>query len=121
MARPLDTFQLLEPVGPYAGDDQSILEREIVAIQELLDEQPDSKCEENLSLVYEATDGMASGCMESLVFYKRLLLRRHKTSMNSNQRESTINDCADLLARLQEVDPDRRQRYADLCKWLLSL
>lgn len=28
-----------------AGDDRNILEREIASIQELLDEQPDSKCE----------------------------------------------------------------------------
>ena len=60
------------------------------------------------------TTGILLGCMESLVFYKRLLLRRHEASMNSAQREGLVNDCVDLLARLQEVDPDRRQRYDDL-------
>ena len=30
------------------GDDASVLNREIVAIQELLDEQPDSKCKQTV-------------------------------------------------------------------------
>ena len=67
------------------------------------------------------TTGILPGCMESLVFYKRLLLRRHEASMNSPQREVLVNDCVDLLARLQEVDPDRRQRYGDLGELSTSL
>ncbi|KAH9946233.1 rab-protein geranylgeranyltransferase [Epithele typhae] len=80
-----------------AGDNISIVEREIEAIQELLEEQPDSKW-----------------CMESLVYYKRLLLRAHEDTMDSGERQSLSQACNDLLSRLQTIDPDRRQRYVDI-------
>ncbi|OBZ75732.1 Geranylgeranyl transferase type-2 subunit alpha [Grifola frondosa] len=79
------------------GRDHAIVNREIVAIQELLDEQPDSKW-----------------CMESLVFYKRLLLRNHPATIESSQREAIRSECMDLLRRLQIIDPERKQRYIDL-------
>ncbi|KAI0670517.1 rab-protein geranylgeranyltransferase [Trametes maxima] len=80
-----------------SGDDRVIVEREIDSIQELLEEQPDSKW-----------------CMESLVFYKRLLLRKHEDSLTDGDRNDLENKCLELLTKLQSVDPDRRQRYLDL-------
>lgn len=78
----------------------ALLQREIKAIQELLDEQPDSKW-----------------CMESLVHYKQLLLQRHRSEVNSKE---VIGDCSRLLRELRSVDPDRRARYAELEEKLLA-
>ncbi|KAI0336388.1 rab-protein geranylgeranyltransferase [Cubamyces sp. BRFM 1775] len=80
-----------------SGDNKDILEREIEAIQELLDEQPDSKW-----------------CMESLVFYKRTLMRRHESLLSDETRRQLEGECLELLKKLEKVDPDRRQRYIDL-------
>lgn len=55
--------------------------------------------------------------MESLVFYKRLLLRRYGDAIVDDERQALEKECEDLLSRLQSVDPDRRQRYIDMCKW----
>lgn len=44
-ASPCGQFPDLLAAAPKSGDDHELLEREIVVIQELLDEQPDSKCE----------------------------------------------------------------------------
>ena len=60
---------------------------------------------------------MAVGCMESLVYYKRLLLRKHPACLLPGERESLINNCATILRELQDVDPERRQRYQELCKY----
>ncbi|KAF9258906.1 rab-protein geranylgeranyltransferase [Marasmius fiardii PR-910] len=77
------------------GADKELLEREISVIQDLLDEQPDSKW-----------------CMDSLVYYKSLLMQT-----DSNVDKSVlIQDCLRLLQELRVVDPDRRQRYDDLGK-----
>ncbi|KAI0721632.1 rab-protein geranylgeranyltransferase [Cerioporus squamosus] len=81
------------------GDSMSVVDREIQSIEELLEEQPDSKW-----------------CMESLVFYKRLLLRRYSESLSDEDRGRLASDCEELLVKLQRVDPDRKQRYVDLCK-----
>ncbi|KAH9901248.1 rab-protein geranylgeranyltransferase [Cubamyces lactineus] len=80
-----------------SGDNKDILEREIESIQELLDEQPDSKW-----------------CMESLVFYKRTLMRQHHSSLSDETRRQLEGECLELLKKLEKVDPDRRQRYIDL-------
>ncbi|PCH38278.1 protein prenylyltransferase [Wolfiporia cocos MD-104 SS10] len=79
------------------GDDYEVLCREIAAIQELMDEQPDSKW-----------------CVESLVFYKRLLLRNHLQRMSESERTTILDSCSALLKSLQSIDPNRRQRYVDL-------
>ena len=55
-----------------------MLVREIDAIQELLDEQPDSKCELasiDVPLRKMFANFPLQGCLESIVHYKRLLLR----------------------------------------------
>ncbi|GJE86946.1 rab-protein geranylgeranyltransferase [Phanerochaete sordida] len=79
------------------GESAPLLRREIESIQELLDEQPDSKW-----------------CMESLVHYKRLLLQKHGDALTSEERASLVEDCAKLLGELQTLDPARRQRYKEL-------
>jgi geranylgeranyl transferase type-2 subunit alpha len=53
---------------------------------------------------------IGSGCTESLVHYKRLLLRHRSEEM----RSKTLAECAALLAKLKELDPARRQRYQDI-------
>ncbi|KAH8108138.1 rab-protein geranylgeranyltransferase [Cristinia sonorae] len=83
------------------GEDASLLHREIASIQELLDEQPDSKW-----------------CMESLVRYKRLLLRKHRPSLSVVEGEQLLQDCSALLAKLAETDRLRRQRYLDILQEL---
>lgn len=52
--------------------------------------------------------------MESLVFYKRLLLKRYGDVMTNEGKRDLGSECLDLLNKLQDIDPDRRQRYADL-------
>ncbi|KAJ7090253.1 rab-protein geranylgeranyltransferase [Mycena belliarum] len=79
------------------GEDKEVLDREIIVIQELLDEQPDSKW-----------------CMESLVHYKRLLLQRHSSLVDAE----VANDCRRLLDELRGLDPARRRRYEDIEKRL---
>jgi len=74
-----------------SGEDREVLESEITAIQALLDEQPDSKW-----------------CMESIVYYKQLLLRNHPSSIDTNE---LLGDCQELLQRLEILDHVRRRRY----------
>ncbi|KAF9501297.1 rab-protein geranylgeranyltransferase [Pleurotus eryngii] len=75
------------------GHDKELLEREIGAIQELLEEQPDSKW-----------------CMESLVHYKRLIL----TNYSSDRDSDLVADCVQLLEQLKEIDSARRHRYEEI-------
>ncbi|KAJ7929265.1 rab-protein geranylgeranyltransferase [Mycena leptocephala] len=81
-----------------AGDDKDVLDREIAIIQELLNEQSDSKW-----------------CMESLVHYKRLMLKKHPSSVDA---ASITNDCRRLLDELRVLDPARRRRYEEIEKQL---
>lgn len=74
--------------------DRLTLESEITAIQELLDEQPDSKW-----------------CMESIVCYKRMLIKDHATDVDLAM---LTRECNNMLQQLQELDPLRRRRYEDL-------
>ncbi|KAF7295305.1 Rab geranylgeranyltransferase [Mycena indigotica] len=82
------------------GDDHTVLEREIGVIQELLDEQPDSKW-----------------CMESQVYYKRILLRKHATTIDVDR---VREECKHLLGELRKLDPARKERYAEIDKLLSS-
>ncbi|KAA1474885.1 rab-protein geranylgeranyltransferase [Dentipellis sp. KUC8613] len=80
-----------------SGEDRKLLEREIVVIQELLDEQPDSRW-----------------CMETLVHYKQLILLHHPPTAGSLEAKTLVQQCLDLLRQLEDIDPPRRQRYRDL-------
>lgn len=74
------------------GENPSILDREIESIQELLNEQPDSKW-----------------CMESLVHYKRLLIPHRP-----EQSKDLSVECLKLLSQLEILDPARTRRYHDI-------
>lgn len=54
------------------------------------------------------------GCMESIVHYKQLLLRKHASNLPPEERAVVKQQCLDLLRQLEGIDPMRRQRYADL-------
>ncbi|KAF8350858.1 rab-protein geranylgeranyltransferase [Amanita rubescens] len=77
-----------------SGDDPKLLLQEINAIQELLDEQPDSKW-----------------CIESMLHYKRQLLKKHPDVVDAKTLQ---DDCEQLLSQLKTIDPLRRQRYDDM-------
>ena len=101
------------------GEDSSLLRREIDAIQELLDEQPDSKCDAPSYILSYCTNVASVGCMESLVHYKSLLKRQYCEGEEVKCRQ-LIADCAALLDKLKEVDPQRRARYTDLGEELIQ-
>ncbi|KAH8081570.1 hypothetical protein HD553DRAFT_275011, partial [Filobasidium floriforme] len=77
------------------GEDELILGREIDNIRELLDVEPDAKWP-----------------LDSLVHYSMLQLGRHGVSDASMVKL----DIERWLSRLQQVDPFRRRRYAELRK-----
>ena len=54
-----------------------------------------------------------TGCMDSLVTYKLLLLRNHLHA-GSHESINVTKQCLALLAQLEELDPMRRQRYQDI-------
>ncbi|GAA5823785.1 hypothetical protein JCM11251_003293 [Rhodosporidiobolus azoricus] len=76
-----------------------IVRREIEGIEELLEEEPDSRW-----------------CLDSLVYYKRLLVRLLEPEGPATQQErDELNlACAGMLKKLEEVDPMRGARYRDL-------
>ncbi|KIK63666.1 hypothetical protein GYMLUDRAFT_40746 [Collybiopsis luxurians FD-317 M1] len=76
------------------GDKKEVLDREIEIIQSLLEEEADSKW-----------------CMESLVHYKRLLLRNHASTVD---HFLLTQECIHLLTQLREVDPSRKARYQEI-------
>lgn len=56
-----DDFTDLRIAVAVSGDDRGLLEREIVVIQELLDEQPDSKCEFSVSYDHMRSCSLTDG------------------------------------------------------------
>ncbi|EPQ58069.1 rab-protein geranylgeranyltransferase [Gloeophyllum trabeum ATCC 11539] len=80
-----------------SGNDREILESEITAIEELLEEQPDSKW-----------------CIESLVHYKRLLIKNHSAEFGAEQTKGLLSQCVSFLLQLQTLDPPRRNMYQDI-------
>lgn len=61
-------------------------------------------------------DVIDTGCMESIVQYKRLLLKSHRANVDV---PNLLKDCRDLLLKLQALDPLRRNRYQTLGRELL--
>lgn len=49
--------------------------------------------------------------MESMVHYKRLLLRNHSSASTS---EALVDDCVRLLGSLRDLDPGRARRYDEI-------
>ncbi|EDR11331.1 uncharacterized protein LACBIDRAFT_233141, partial [Laccaria bicolor S238N-H82] len=57
------------------------------------------------------------GCMESIVCYKRMLIKDHATDVDLAM---LTRECNNMLQQLQELDPLRRRRYEDLVSTLLK-
>jgi geranylgeranyl transferase type-2 subunit alpha len=80
-----------------------IVRREIQGIEELLEEEPDSRWS-----------------LDSLIYYKKLLkalLLSSPTSVNLDQEILELDsDRTEMLKKLQLVDPMRKNRYEDLSK-----
>ncbi|GAA6038431.1 hypothetical protein JCM8097_007647 [Rhodosporidiobolus ruineniae] len=76
-----------------------IVRREVAGIEELLEEEPDSRW-----------------CLDSLVYYKRLLVRllEQEGDETRDERQELNLACVDMLKKLEEVDPMRAARYRDL-------
>lgn len=57
-----------------------------------------------------------AGCLDSLVYYKRLLVRLLEAEGDATlpEREKLNLACFEMLEKLEEVDPMRRARYRDL-------
>lgn len=63
------------------------------------------------------TEIWKTGCLESLVHYKRLLLKIHaQVASQSAEVESKrlLSECQSILDKLLLVDPYRRKRYEEL-------
>jgi hypothetical protein len=50
------------------------------------------------------------GCLESLVHYKRMLLRIHEKIDN----QVLTKECQEHLVQLKDLDPMRSQRYEEI-------
>ncbi|KAM0753232.1 rab-protein geranylgeranyltransferase [Meredithblackwellia eburnea MCA 4105] len=75
-----------------------LLDREIAGIEELLEEEPDSRW-----------------CLDSLVHYKALLVKLLGSDESTRERREQLNvESYEMLKKLQEVDPTRKNRYIDL-------
>jgi hypothetical protein len=85
----------------------------------LLEEEPDSRCSSSSSLLSLSSGSPVSfftGCLDSLVYYKRLLVSLIEPEGDSTrvEREKLNLECVEMLRKLEEVDPMRRARYVDL-------
>lgn len=92
------------------GDDRNRLESEIAVIQELLDEQPDSKCKGGVAAVHNIDSFLLIGCMESIVHYNTILVDRHGSFVDG---PALRDRCYELLQQLIQLDPARKNRYLD--------
>lgn len=57
---------------------------------------------------------VAVGCMESIVRYKKLIIKRHADVLSDKERAQLRADCSDLLAKLEDIDSLRRHRYQQI-------
>jgi len=93
-----------------SGRNKDLLLREIASIQELLQEQPDSRCESAFYCLCIPDLGCAIGCLESIVHYQQLLVKNWSLETDVKQMSE---DCISLLKRLEELDPMRKMRYQE--------
>ena len=92
------------------------LRREVDSIRELHETEPDSKCGSPFPSVVIPNDGSLheltiAGCMNALALYA-LKLSRITTAL-PDQSLPLRNEARQLFERLEEVDPDRKERYRD--------
>jgi hypothetical protein len=52
--------------------------------------------------------------MDTLVHYKRILVRSHAESLEAGERDRLIDECTGLLKQLVELDPARKRRYEEI-------
>lgn len=57
---------------------------------------------------------MSSGCLESLVYYKTLLMDLHTSQEATEERAVLAEQCLEMLRKLEGIDPQRRRRYQEL-------
>lgn len=87
-----------------------VLRREINNIRELHDTEPDSKCTPYPSTTWPCD--WCLGCMNALANYLILQSRLPSTDKFKGTRQR--EEARSLFGRLEEIDPDRRERYKDL-------
>lgn len=96
-----------------------IVRREVVGIEELLEEEPDSRC----AFANPARSGTwltcLAGCLDSLVYYKRLLVSLLDSAEATREERERLNlESLGMLRKLEQVDPMRKCRYQDLGRCL---
>jgi geranylgeranyl transferase type-2 subunit alpha len=92
------------------GDDPKALEREIKVIEELLEEEPESRCKCIPKTELQRRNQLfQKGCLNSLVHYKKLLLRHRP-----NEKDELVKQSQDMLRKLSQIDTMRKKRYADI-------
>ncbi|KAH8919150.1 hypothetical protein BT69DRAFT_1353356 [Atractiella rhizophila] len=74
-----------------------VLKREVKNVEELYEFEPDTRW-----------------CMDALVRCRLKLADLQ--GLNTQDEEGVKRECGELLTRLQEIDKDRKGRYADLAK-----
>ncbi|KAM0790630.1 hypothetical protein ACM66B_004492 [Microbotryomycetes sp. NB124-2] len=85
------------------GGTLAIVRREIQGIEELLEEEPDSRL-----------------CLDALVYFKRLLVTLlGNDDATLSEREQLNSACLYMLEKLQIIDPLRSMRYRDLAVHIL--
>lgn len=92
----------------FTGENEEQLRQEIAIIEELLDEQPDSKCKPCLDLDSVSLKH-TPGCMDSLVCYNRLLLKNYRSNS-----EDIRQKCLGFLQQLEQIDNPRKSRYREI-------
>lgn len=55
-----------------------------------------------------------AGCLDSLIHYKRLLVKLLSTEEGREEREKLNLECKEMLDQLAEIDPMRGNRYRDI-------
>lgn len=97
------------------------MRREVAGIEELLEEEPDSRCESCPPHLGSVADPRSAGCLDSLVYYKRLLVSLlGKEEATREEREQLNLEALGMLQKLAQVDPMRKCRYQDLGAYLRS-
>lgn len=120
----LTTRARADPELPFAGK-LPIVRHEIEDIQALLEEEPDSRCKPTTCSPaprrWRGADRrcgcLLSGCLDSLVYYQRLLVTLLGAEDDTRAEREALNlDSLEKLRRLEKVDPTRGARYRDLGK-----
>lgn len=88
-------------------------------IEELLEEEPNSKCEPHLLSInssYRMVEYIL-GCLESLVQYRLQLIENGNFGGDGTKLKE---QCLEHLGTLQRLDPLRERRYASVMQRLLA-